>query len=121
MRKGTEKTYLILHGWESSHAAMQYQICFFYNFSHLFSSHLFLWYSDCGEHIFFLNFKDEKSYRKNISDTAWLHGYFPAMQDQICLFCTFSHLRNLTKCVQRRVTNHKDSNMFCRFNKVKPC
>ena len=35
MRKGTEKTYLILHGWESSHAAMQYQICLLYTFSHL--------------------------------------------------------------------------------------
>ena len=35
MRKGMEKTYLILHGWESSHAAMQYQICLLYTFSHL--------------------------------------------------------------------------------------
>ena len=35
MRKGIEKTYLILHGCMATFPAMQYQICLFCTFSHL--------------------------------------------------------------------------------------
>ena len=48
---------------------------------------------------------------------------FPAMQYQICLYYTFSHLRNKKnmRSAQTESLYHKDSNMFPRFNKVKPC
>ena len=52
-----------------------------------------------------------------------LFSTFPAMQYQICLYYTFSHLRNKKnmRSAQTESLYHKDSNMFPRFNKVKPC
>ena len=48
---------------------------------------------------------------------------FPAMQYQrfFSLFDTFSRLRNLTYAFSVELLYHKDRNMFCLLNKVKPC
>ena len=48
---------------------------------------------------------------------------FPAMQYErfFSLFDTFSHLRNFTYTFSVELLYHKDRNMFCLLNKVKPC
>ena len=48
---------------------------------------------------------------------------FTAMQYQrfFSLFDTFSRLRNLTYAFSVELLYHKDRNMFCLLNKVKPC
>ena len=66
---------------------------------------LSLWYRDSTLNEFlFLISKMRKGIEKTYLILHSCKATFPAMQYQICLFCTFSHLRNLTKCVQRRVT-----------------
>ena len=37
------------------------------------------------------------------------------------LFDTFSHLRNFTYAFSVELLYHKDRNMFCPLNKIKPC
>ena len=47
---------------------------------------------------------------------------FPALQYQICFFYTFSILKiKKRKAFSVESLYHNDSNMFRRFNKVKPC
>ena len=53
----------------------------------------------------------------------FLFSTFPAMQYQrfFSLFDTFSHLRNFKNAFSVELLYHKDNNLFCPLNKVKPC
>ena len=53
----------------------------------------------------------------------FLFSTFPAMQYQrfFSLFDSFSHLRNFTYAFSVELLYHKDRNMFCPLNEVKPC
>ena len=44
-----------------------------------------------------------------------------SITDFFSLFDTFSHLRNFTDALSVELLNHKERNMFCPLNKVKPC
>ena len=44
-----------------------------------------------------------------------------AVSEIFSLFDTFSHLRNFTYALSVELLYHKDSNMFCPLNNVKPC
>ena len=53
----------------------------------------------------------------------FLFSTFPIMQYQrfFSLFDTFSYLKNFTYAFSVGLLYHKDRDMFCRLNKVKPC